>query len=889
MPVPIAPAPAAAKEIVLFAVDDSGSTAHQHGYWSRVGQRFEAYKKQHGDALHVIKWDRGEVETTHEQLAYNISIMHGRGGTDPTCVARYIARNRDRFTVSKLVLITDGQIDHSSVQDCDRELAALPGGGVPDVEACLFGDYRVDLSVVAPFARSANFVIRHNDAVLAEGSADVDVEDILEGIRTPQDLFDLYESLHQLVVVQNLGRANPALRDKIVKLQKRLLDVIARVLARKFADPAAAADAHPILDPLREGNFGAAVAATRDLLYGIAETVDDAKKVGDYTTKLIQACTVGSFRLDTLQSHRATRAALATVPESEVPDVDSVADVVAAPRAGKSRFECPILLEDDTTPVLLIAELASGDGSPLGVLEGADTAVIDDVTDCPLNLLKYKSLVDRLVDRIDHAIGAAAFTGMYDQAMADGADEWSDVRSPFTRRPLVGCIPLGKAAQHVELGTWVVRQLATRGVQLGNAHLWLATVYLAIRAHVPRLADNDAFMAAFRAQLVYRFEHPAYATNIALSGLPGYPMLKAPVAAALWYSLTGATQIFATGAEQFGQERLRQWFPIAVHLRHLVEDVLGYPVVRPSGEVDTRYGPLVGRDELDERVRVLRVFGHLMSRKQDLAGLNVDIARLFQNHLVIPYDADDEEDMIRYDDDKDTAATAEAESKETPAPLVVLVDGPATPEQVAASPAAWLLKQLPLPRVMALYSLVDAGKKIGSIPLDPAKLRHPGSMPTAATLYGYTVPVAETGGPTPVCAATLRPWTVDFTDAAAGEHWTDRAARVNGAPVAEQLSAYNMFLEYVDTYGAYPKSTAELVAYYAARQGGRLKGAKATLPDGVDVMAREVIQSYKTAFAERGGVPAPAEFVEIIEASRPRDVRVEMEAAARKAAGVVVV
>ncbi|KAI9164510.1 hypothetical protein H9P43_008369 [Blastocladiella emersonii ATCC 22665] len=889
----VAPAttPAAApKEIVLFAVDDSGSTGHASAYWTRVGERFNAYKEEHGEMLHVLRWDMTEVETTHAQLDDNIRRMNSRGGTDPTCVARYISRHRDRFAVTKLCIITDGQIDPGSVQRCDRELAAIPGG-VPDVEACLFGNYSVDLSVVAPFARSANFVIRHNDAVLAEGCACVAVEDsdLLEGIRTPQDLFDAYEALHQLVVVQNLGRANPRLRDELIKLQKRLLDVIARENARKIAEaePATAAAAgaatahpHPILDPLRDGDFAAAVTATRDLLYGIAETADDAKKVGDCITKLVQACTVASFRLDTLQSHRATRAALATVPESEVPTTDVDPDA----GAGNSRFECPIMLDDDATPVLLIAEHASGDGSALGVLEGADTAVIDDVTDCPLNLLKYPALVDRLVDRIDHAIGAAAFTGIYHEATAGGAYRWSDVVSPFTRRPLVGCIPLGTAAQHVKLGTWVVRQLATRGVQLGNAHLWLATVYLAIRARVPRLAENDAFMRAFRAHLVYRFEHPNYATNIALSGLPGYPMLKAPVAAALWYSLTGATQIFATDAEQFAQERLRQWFPIAAHLRHLVEDVLQYPVVPPTDPAEAA-GPVAGLDVLDERVRVLRVFGYLMSRKQDLAGLKLDIARLYQSHLVIPYDADDV-DMIHYDGgERDAVAAAKAE--ETPAPLVVLVDGPATPAQIAASPAAWLLDILPLPRIMGLLKLVDAGKKVGSILLDPATLRRGAAPPTAVTLYGYTVPVAETGGPTPICPATLRPWTVDYRDAAAGEHWTDRAARVHGAPVAEQLSAYNMFLEFVIARAAYPKSIAELVAFYAQRQAGRLAGAKVTLPKEVDAMAREVIQSYKTAFKARGGVPAPAEFVKIIEASRPRDVRAEIEAAARVTASAV--
>ncbi|KAI9176213.1 hypothetical protein H9P43_006578 [Blastocladiella emersonii ATCC 22665] len=915
------------EDIVLFAVDDSGSTNYEREYWKRVGERFDEYRSLYGGALRVLRWDTSELETSHKQLLANIERMNSRSGTDPTCVARYITRNRARFNVIKMCIITDGQIDRTCVQRCDRELAAIPGG-IPDVEACLFGRFPADLSVVAPFARSANFLIRHNDAVLAEGCARVAVEGsgVLDAIRTPAELFIQYEKLRKLIVVQNLGRANTKLRDELIKLQKRLLDVIAQENARKLAaaesvrhrrgsasgDAGAAESSssqhrypHPILDPLREGDYESAVAATRELLYGIADSADDAKKVGDCITKLVQACTVSSFGLDTLQSHRATRAGLATVPESEVP-VAEVADAsesaAAAASGGGSdeRFECPIMLDDDTTPVLLITESASfaddggggagGGGTTLGVLEGADTAVIDDVTDCPLNILKYPALVDRLVDRLDHAIGSAAFTGLFNEAAAGGAYRWKDIVSPYTRRTVVGCIPLGTAAQHVELGTWVVRQMATRGVKLGNPHLWLAAVYLAIRERrVPQLADNAAFMAAFRAHLVCRFEHPMYATNIALSGQPGYPVLKAPVAAALWYSLTGATQLFAADPEQYAQERLRQWYPIGAHLRHLVEDVLQYPVVPASGSGGSggEVVAVAGLDVLDERIRVLRVFGYLMSRKQDVAALKLDVARLYQNHLVIPHVAMGGGGAAKSGGGgAATTRAAGTATATTAVPLtsepavVVLVDGPCTPEQAAASPLAWLLDVLPLPRILDLLQLVDPSKRVGSVFLPPAELRRSGNSPVVAVRnYGYAPGFTTAGLPTPICPATLRPWTVDYRDSPQrGEHWTARTERVHGAPLAAQLSAYNLFLEYVASRKAYPKSIASLVAFYAQRQARRSTDPKSTLPEQVDATARGVIQAYKTAFAQRvGGIPTPAEFLRIIEASRNRDTRLAME------------
>ncbi|KAI9224482.1 hypothetical protein BC828DRAFT_373312 [Blastocladiella britannica] len=508
---------------------------------------------------------------------------------------------------------------------------------------------------------------------------------------------------------------------------------------------------------------------------------------------------------------------------------------------------------DAAAPVLLI----NANGPPL--LTGVEPAIVDDLTDCPLNLLKYPTLISHVVARIDHAIGAEAFEGLYKAVPHNyGA---LNVTSPYTRAPVLGCIPFGSVAQHVRLGSWVARKLMTGGRVLGNPHLWLAAIYFVVRDHMPRLAEHGALMDAFRTHLAHRLT--AYETNIALSGLATYPLVNVPVGVALWYVVAGSTALFAMDAEQFEQERLRQFWSVARYMRALVEDVIGWPVM------DAAAPRVAGLDAVERRAITLRVFSALMARKQDMSLLRQDLRRLYQNHLILS--------RLRKGGKRPVS--------DEDATVVVMTDGPCAPELAAASPFAWMRDLLPLPTILRLGTLVAPNAKVGSVLLDDAAIFSDCRAKVAAvTHYGYDYArsSADDLGDPKVCPATMRLWTYDARDhPKSPELWSDRASRVLGAPVDRFLSAYNYFIEYVANHRAYPPTQADFIAHMAAREAARTsRPARDTLPENVEIMARIVVANYKAAFAARGGgIPTPTEFTKLMEGSRTKSQRRAIETA----------
>ncbi|ORZ37947.1 hypothetical protein BCR44DRAFT_55687, partial [Catenaria anguillulae PL171] len=362
------------RDVIVFAVDDSGSTYTVASYWSKVQEQYDAYLSQYSPARIIpVLWNSKLTTVTHSQLAETIAKRAGGGGTRASNVATYLTTNNGHlFNVNKVCIITDGQISTAEVELCDRIFADGVANGalaVPEIEACLFGPYNPDLSVVAPFARAAKFTIRTNDSVLAEGDATLAVESsgLLDEIKTPDDLFERFEDLNRIIVVQNLGKTNQKLRDRLLELQKRLMDWIAWDNRRKLAELAARGGANdelgdgvvytnPIHRALAAGDYQAAVDATRSMIDTVLEHGDEAvedtgKRVARMIARLVDACTLGSFAIGALQSRRAQRATLAAAPDSGVPA--AVVEEKDDPDM-PSKFECPIMLDDTQVPVLLI-------------------------------------------------------------------------------------------------------------------------------------------------------------------------------------------------------------------------------------------------------------------------------------------------------------------------------------------------------------------------------------------------------------------------------------------------------------------------------------------------------------------------------------------------------
>ncbi|ORZ33624.1 hypothetical protein BCR44DRAFT_55457, partial [Catenaria anguillulae PL171] len=170
-------APVQLPDVVVFAVDFSGSTNSSPEYWRSI------------------------IPTSHKELETAIERLQGNGGTAPQVIAQYPSK--------------------STVSSSKR--------------ACL-AHTSLNLSVVAPCARHSSLQFTTTNRFLAQGDSrlvhDTSAGELEADIKTPQDLFDRFQELNNAIVVQNLGRSNPKLRGALLKLQARLVALVYLVIVQ---------------------------------------------------------------------------------------------------------------------------------------------------------------------------------------------------------------------------------------------------------------------------------------------------------------------------------------------------------------------------------------------------------------------------------------------------------------------------------------------------------------------------------------------------------------------------------------------------------------------------------------------------------------------------------
>jgi hypothetical protein len=296
---------------------------------------------------------------------------------------------------------------------------------------------------------------------------------------TLEEVTNNFESLAKRIQFSNMGRENAKM--KVALLAKRA----------KFLNDISVAN----------GSFSTELSMSniQQILARSVNVLELTKKID----ALVSYCDLkNTYKLQTSRESRALQVNQVVEPE----EVD--ASVIQS-------FECPIIMDADV-PALLVCE------SELSLTPAQANAVAN----CPLYLVN----VENAFGCIDHPIGVMAFN-----EMGQGTP------SPFTRRRVVGCIPLGCLDQHVSVGNSTVARAFSKGKLLGNPTLYLCAIYHYLK-RTPYLCTNAPFMEAFEDHL--RFRLRTYRTNIALSGEPEFPLVKVPIILALYYCCTHTTRLY---------------------------------------------------------------------------------------------------------------------------------------------------------------------------------------------------------------------------------------------------------------------------------------------------------------------------------------------------------
>jgi hypothetical protein len=104
-------------------------------------------------------------------------------------------------------------------------------------------------------------------------------------------------------------------------------------------------------------------------------------------------------------------------------------------------------------------------------------------------------------------------------------------QNPFTRKNILGAIPLGSHPSHVEVGNYTISQFVSGGKLLGNLHMYYAVIwYLINEGEIEFLKPIKENVSE---HLVYRFRN-SY-TTASMCGLGQFVTTQVTSDVALWY------------------------------------------------------------------------------------------------------------------------------------------------------------------------------------------------------------------------------------------------------------------------------------------------------------------------------------------------------------------
>lgn len=775
---------------VLIAYDGSGSTSNAALYHAMAAEIALSHP-----TANILFWDTKCRILCRRELAEINQARKGFGGTQPQCVSAFI---KEADFHGHLVLITDGQI---SAGDIDQ--SELPGGWTfTKVDCYLIGTGgEVNMSVTCPFTRQSPHVVRlYKDNVADKMTTySVSVEDLaavtfIDNIETVADYLNAADALDKAIIARTMGAlGEPTLLDKVLQMKKRITANEAKALGE--SDTAAALEAAllsgRVMDALN-------IAGRLTAEYYAGEDGEDDRTWSGRISRLVSMCQGalrrGAFDLQAvnqaIRSDRIRRAdVVAAAPSNAVvPAADATLESAAV-------FVCPISLDGAHDVIILV-----GDDVP-PILSGLDTAVVNDLMDCPLNALNYPDVVERIKAALDHPIGLSS----YIEANAVGHPIEA---SPMTRRPVSGGLCLGSSRSHCDATRFTLCKLVSGGKVAGSADLWFAVVWLLVqRGEIPYLAP---VLPALTEHLQYRLAN--HKTALALTGLPELPTTRVPVRVAVWY-------VLAASALELPPKRE----PLRAHLLHFdaLRDLViltGFPI--PDG--------------VEEHHLRLRVFFQMMgcAKRSQCEFESLIYALKFPTVAL----------------DKKSIRDEVMQRAQYPITLIP-VDGAALSDDDANAvvqkyfPPLW--RKLPVPVLATLAGMVDVTVANGSVAIPfrfaPALER----CGVQNWKYSKDVPRIKVV----ISQGTCRPFFNLAKPENPGEEavqtWRTEAKLVYGMEPEELLARHENYGKFVDTFHFYPTRDELILFSYCRCRGSTVAYRfRSTMPVCITQLAEDTVADF---------------------------------------------
>jgi len=773
-------------------------------------------------AIRIVRWDDRWCEISRAELDSINRAKRGYNGTQISAVADAIIALDFK---GRLILITDGDVDGSSVIRCDRQLAAF---GIVDrfssVDVHIISN-SPKLSVSCPFTRHCTHRIQvysdrnqTPDYTNVVRSDDIALLTNLDSIQTIAKFDEAHDGLLGALTARMMGRdaVDTQIHDQLVRLRGRLLAELSRYNTHGVSDQ--------VRDLSETTDFTTALGVYREIMDAFYAT--HATTLEKRIANMLNM-TKGGLRSDF--SHRLRRA-----PEErdvEVADLQAAeADADAETDAEAGAFNCPILMEDETDVAILIKARPP-------ILDGLSAAIVEDLINCPLNALNRPEVVAAISACFDVAVGLPAIQ-MSDKLSAVSLVE----ESPFTREAMIGALYLGANASQAAATDATIACMLTGPVKrrVGNMDLWAAVIWriFADRAttEAVRLSEAAVTPAALR-HLRWRLANRT--TYASMSGLPGYLNIRVPLGVACWMVAASPFLELSTKRDM-----------VRAHVFHL----------RPIYDLAELSGmPMPPMETLErQRLRLVALYRFLGWAKRSDAEFRMCIRALYQKCAIL-------------DTKKHAPMINGSDYCKFPVRFVPLDGGASDAQKETVLNECFAdLASLGAKDIVYIAALVSPISAADTITLPWPNEEVPLAVPTPAICWPeYGLDTSTVKSDIPICPATMRPYYYippDFE-----KTWMDAALATYGTSSAKCISVNATYVRFVERFGRYPANADELLVFiyyfYVVNRG------MASLAAPIVQFCTEVYDSYTTVIQ---GI-SPEEFVRRTTLSRPILSRIEIE------------
>lgn len=492
-------------------------------------------------------------------------------------------------------------------------------------------------------------------------------------------------------------------------------------------------------------------------------------------------------------------------------------------------FECPVSLDADH-PVIMVC-----DGDP--IFANVDKNLLEEIINNPLTLLSNEDLCKKIINRIDHPIGLSAAIEL----------SKNNFISPITRNKIIGCLSFNVEKTHEKATMYTLAKMLFGNKLVGNPDMWIIVIYNILK-RITYITDNTSMMSMIETYIIDRIKKSR--TNITLSGLPIEPTIKAPTDIAIWYCVVSPV-FYKNNTEDDGRNRLRsmaQTMPYLIDILNLLQ--------YPFDEKFTR-----------KRLELYHAFALMQNMLKNNIDVKSHIRSLYQNCIYKSYSDNsvsfaffDGPISNPYDIFGQTNATFSLTNEEIYG-LSLLLDKTKVNSSIMI-PYEFCGKPLPKPKRNFQYKLYD-------FLLDEAERINSSKLSDLADF----IPRLQDTSPA-ICPQTFRPYTFDLK---LKKHWAQCSEELHG-PLHKQLSVYNYFIDYVVTFGEYPKTKEDFIIWMYNSQLNRFDGnATDTLPFYTWYFVDMLYERYTEVLGKDFSNVSASKFITTVETSRDKEMRISME------------